>query len=380
MSPRPSRSRSSGLSPAPRLTILPALALAALLLTSGLAARAADGIASHAAAERIYVTAEDGGEVAVVDPESASVVARIAVGKRPRGIRLAPDGRTLYVALSGSPKGGPGVDESKLPPADRAADGIGVIDLAGEPPLKLARVYPSGQDPESFDLSHDGRRIFISNEETAEMSVLDLPTGQVVARVPVGREPEGFTVGPDGKVVYVTSEEESVVVAVDTASLVPLARIEVGPRPRNVIVTADGRTAFVPNEMQPSVTVLDLLTNRRAGQVAVLAKAKTVLGPRPMGGVLSRDGRTLFVSTGRGESVAVIDVHTRKQTAIIDGVGARPWGIGLSGDGRFLYTANGPSNDLAVIEVASRRVVKRIAIGGLPWGLAVSHRRPQRPR
>jgi YVTN family beta-propeller protein len=99
-----------------------------------------------------------------------------------------------------------------------------------------------------------------------------------------------------------------------------------------------------------------------------------------MGGVLSRDGRTLFVSTGRGESVAVIDVRARKQTAIIDGVGARPWGIGLSGDGRFLYTANGPSNDLAVIELASKQVVKRIAIGGMPWGLAVAHHPPQRPR
>jgi YVTN family beta-propeller protein len=379
MSQRPPRSRSLGLSLAPRLTIVPALALV-LVFNSGSDARAAGGVASPDAAERIYVTAEDGGEVAVVDPASASVVARVAVGKRPRGVRISPDGRTLYVALSGSPKGGPGVDESKLPPADRAADGIGVIDLAGDLPLKLARVYPSGQDPESFDLSPDGRRIFISNEETAEMSVLDLSTGQVVKRIPVGREPEGVTVRPDGKVVYVTSEEESVVVAIDTASLVPLARIGVGPRPRNLIITADGKTAFVPNEMQPSVTVVDLRANRSTGQVTVVAKAKTVLGPRPMGGVLSRDGRTLFVSTGRGESVAVIDVRARKQTAIIDGVGARPWGIGLSGDGRFLYTANGPSNDLAVIELASKQVVKRIAIGGMPWGLAVAHHPPQRPR
>jgi hypothetical protein len=41
-------------------------------------------------------------------------------------VRLAPDGRTLYVALSGSPKVPPGGDESNLPPPDRAADGIGV--------------------------------------------------------------------------------------------------------------------------------------------------------------------------------------------------------------------------------------------------------------
>src|SRR5437773_10121541 len=75
------------------------------------------------APERLYVSAEDSGEIVVVDPATAAVTGRIPVGKRPRGIKLAPDGKRLYVALSGSPRGGPGVDESKLPAADRAADG-----------------------------------------------------------------------------------------------------------------------------------------------------------------------------------------------------------------------------------------------------------------
>ena len=43
--------------------------------------------------------------------------AAIAVGKRPRGIKLSRDGTRLFVALSGSPMRRPGVDESKLPPA-----------------------------------------------------------------------------------------------------------------------------------------------------------------------------------------------------------------------------------------------------------------------
>ena len=77
----------------------------------------------------------------------------------------------MLVALSGSPIAGPGVDESKLPPADRAADGIGVVDLATR---KLVRTLKSGQDPEAFDLSPDGKTLYVSNEETAEMSVLDM--------------------------------------------------------------------------------------------------------------------------------------------------------------------------------------------------------------
>ena len=84
------------------------------------------------------------------------------MGKRPRGVKVSHDGKTLYVALSGSPRGGPGVDESKLPPPDRSADGVGVVDLVAR---KLVRTLPSGQDPESFDLSQDGKHAFVSNEE-----------------------------------------------------------------------------------------------------------------------------------------------------------------------------------------------------------------------
>ena len=74
------------------------------------------------ARQRVAILLKDGARP--FDPEAGTVVERIAVGKRPRGIRLSRDGKQLLVALSGSPIAGPGVDESKLPPPDRAADGV----------------------------------------------------------------------------------------------------------------------------------------------------------------------------------------------------------------------------------------------------------------
>jgi YVTN family beta-propeller protein len=94
-------------------------------------------------------------------------------------------------------------------------------------------------------------------------------------------------------------------------------------------------------------------------------------GARPMGAILSPDGKTLFVSNGRGKSVSIIDIATTKVTATIDDVGVRPWGIAVSADGSKLYTANGPSNDLSVIDVAKRAVLKRIPVGGSPWGITI---------
>ena len=78
----------------------------------------------------MFVTNESGGDISVVDVGAQKVVATIPVGKRPRGIRLSPDGTLLFVALSGSPMAPPGVDEKTLPPADKKADGIGVVSIA----------------------------------------------------------------------------------------------------------------------------------------------------------------------------------------------------------------------------------------------------------
>lgn len=74
------------------------LALACLLFICLAAAHA-----SAAERFRVYVTNEQDGTLSVVDGDSLSVIATIPAGKRPRGIRLSPDGKRLYVALSGSP-------------------------------------------------------------------------------------------------------------------------------------------------------------------------------------------------------------------------------------------------------------------------------------
>jgi YVTN family beta-propeller protein len=80
----------------------------------------------------------------------------------------------------------------------------------------------------------------------------------------------------------------------------------------------------------------------------------------------------LFVSNGRGRSVSVVDVATRQVTRTFSDVGARPWGIGVSPDGDTVYTANGPSGDVSVVDAATGRVIRRITLGGSPWGIAVA--------
>jgi YVTN family beta-propeller protein len=316
--------------------------------------------------ERVYVSDEDSGVVVVIDTANDEVAARIPVGKRPRGIRVSPDGKRLFVALSGSPKSPPGTDESKLPPADRAADGIGVIDLSA---MKLDRVIHAGQDPELFDVTSDGKRLWVSNEETAEASLVDVEAGKVLRRAAVGEEPEGVGIHPDGKHVYVTNERVSTISILDVESGADVApQVPVCERPRSVVFSADGLRAFTACEESHNLSVIDTRTHKRTADLDLPGE-----GVRPMGLAISSDGRTLYASGGRGKTVHVVDIDkggAQVKSTFTD-VGERPWGIGLTRDGKKLYTANGRSGDVSVIDTATGKVLTRIEVGGSPWGIAV---------
>lgn len=323
---------------------------------------------SHAAErahELIFVSNEDSGDVSVIDPTGARATSQIPVGKRPRGLRTNTDAKFLYVALSGSPKGGPNVDESQLPPADRSADGIGVVDIEQR---RLVKLLPSGADPESFDLA--GNDLVVSNEDAAQASFIDMKSGALRAAVPVGGEPEGVTTSPDGGTVYVTSEASGEVHVLDRASRRNVARIKVGSRPRSVAFSADGARAYVTNELDASVSLIDARQHRVLQTIAIPASGATPA--RPMGIVIAPDGEHAYVTTGRGGTVAELELRGNSFVRSLPDVGARPWGIGISRDGKRLYVANGPSNDVAIIDIAAWKVARRLPAGRSPWGIAVA--------
>jgi YVTN family beta-propeller protein len=92
-----------------------------------------------------------------------------------------------------------------------------------------------------------------------------------------------------------------------------------------------------------------------------------------MGLAVSADGLELYASGGRGRTVHVIDLAANppRVERTIENVGERPWGIGVATKANKLYTANGGSGDVSVMDTATGVVLRRIAVGGSPWGIAV---------
>src|SRR5436309_6364826 len=264
----------------------------------------------------VFVSNERSGDITVIDGATDAVVTTFKAGKRPRGIHATPDGKRLFVTLSGSPRMAPGLDENRAP-ADKGADGLGVIDPASR---KLIDRWHVGSDPEQFAISKDGKFAFIANEDDASASIIDLDSGQSRGRIKVSEEPEGVGVNPASGEVYVTCEEKGEVFAIDPDQQRVIATIETGGRPRSVAFLPDGSRAYVACENGGYVAVVD------AREHKLLAKIQLPTGSLPMGTVVSADGKELYVSTGRGNAIIIIDTQSNHIATTIP-VRNRVWGI-----------------------------------------------------
>jgi YVTN family beta-propeller protein len=279
----------------------------------------------------IFVSNEKGGTLTVIDGSDFQVITNFPIGKRPRGIHASLDGKTVYVALSGTPiEPPPKLDANGNPiflkgyddddddvKSDKTADGIGIIDVAH---LKFLRKINAGSDPEQFCVSADGRRLYISNEDVGAATVLDPLTDKVITFIPVTREPEGSGVSPDGKFFYITCETGGDVFAIDAQTFKIIGHIKIHPRPRNVDFLPDGSRAFIPSESYCERNVID-------------TASQTLL------------------------KVITLPLHSRPQC------------VKVSADGKYLFAANGPSDDVSVIDLATEKEITRIKSPGSPWGV-----------
>jgi len=329
--------------------------------------------AQNSGSYQIFVSNEKSGDITVINGADFNVVATFHAGKRPRGIHASPDGKTIYVALSGTPiEPPPKLDANGNPifqkghdddddnaKADKSADGIGIVDVAQR---KVLRKIPAGSDPEQFSVSPDGKRLYISNEDVGTATVLDAETGKIVTFIPVSREPEGSDVSPDGKFFYITCETAGDVFAIDAQSFKIVGHVQVHPRPRNVDFLPDGTRAFIPSESTGELNVIDTANQTLLKVITLPAKA------RPQCVKVSPDGKKVYVSTGRGGTICVVDAHTYEVLNNIP-VGQRPWGITFSPDGKYLFAANGPSDDVSVVDLTTEKEVKRVKSPGGPWGV-----------
>lgn len=114
-----------------------------------------------------------GTTVSVVDLTNYVITATITVGIQPSGIKITPDGKYVYVTNYNSLYTDPTF--AQLLPGEGT---INIIDVATNTLLPITIVV--GQSPDTVTISNDGRFAYVSNYSSNTVSVIGLPSAQLV--------------------------------------------------------------------------------------------------------------------------------------------------------------------------------------------------------
>jgi YVTN family beta-propeller protein len=126
-----------------------------------------------------------------------------------------------------------------------------------------------GNGSEGFDVSSDGKEIWVANAEDGTVSIIDVErklVKETLAADVGGANRLKFT--PDGKLALISSLRSSDVAVIETATRKTVKRIAVGHGAAGIQMQPDGARAFVACSPDGYVAVIDLRSLEVAGRIA----------------------------------------------------------------------------------------------------------------
>lgn len=239
--------------------------------------------------------------VQVVDPRTMRVTQTLEQPAAFYGAAFSSDGRTLYVS-----GGNQDVVYRYQWARDRATLTDSIV-LAPKQPADNGTRYPAG-----MALSGDGSRLYVAENLSDSLAVIDVASGRVVQRQPAGRYPYGVVVTPDGT-VWVSAWGGNTVTAFPPAGAVLGAGvpIPVARHPSALGLSAAGNRLFVVSASTDRVVVLDTRTREVIAELRCEPPGGVVEGSTPNAIALSEDGTRLFVAEADNNAVAAFDLSAR---------------------------------------------------------------------
>lgn len=317
--------------------------------------------------------------LAIVDPVTLKIVARMPSGPDPHEVIASSDGKLAYISNYGGGafntitvvdlmaqmtvrmidlgalRGPHGLDYAggKLFFTAEANKVFGSYDPASQ---KVDWVMGTGQDRTHMVIvSSDLNRIATSNVSSATISIFEkskgggpggpppgggngpggpppgMPPGGGPGRggmpvvnwvqtvIPVGRGSEGFDVSPDGKEIWAANAQDGTVSVIDVANKKVVATLNANVGGANRLkFTPDGKLVLVSSLRQGDLTILDASTRAETKRVPI--------GRGAAGIQMQPDGARAFVACSPDNYVTVIDLKTLTVTGHID-VGGEPDGL-----------------------------------------------------
>lgn len=292
--------------------------------------------------------------LAIVDPASLKVIARVPVGDDPHEVIASSDGKTAYVSIYGggslhelnvidlvAQKALPNIDTRPLFGPHGITFVNGKVWFTAEGSKCVGRYDPAtgkldwsmgtGQDrTHMIYVTANAKKIYTTNVSSGTVSIISdtlispFPGARahedwVQTVVPTARGSEGFDVSPDGMELWTASSEDGTISIIDLGAKKLAAKIDAKALGANRLkFTPDGRLVFIASLQSGDLTIYDARTRKETKRLKI--------GHGAAGILMDPDASRAFVACTADNYVAVIDLKTLEVTGHVD-VGGGPDGL-----------------------------------------------------
>ncbi len=208
-------------------------------------------------------------------------------------------------------------------------------------------------------------RIFVANESSNDVSVIDANTYQPITTIPAkNHSTHDLAVTRDGRRLFATNLASGRISVIDTDRKETIASIYTGERSHVVTLTNDNTQVWVANIGENTISIVDTVTFRILGTIPV---------PKgPTGLAFSHDGKYAFVSSQGEKTVGVIDTATHQVIKTIP-VGANPHFLVVNRAG-YIWGVNTGENDVYVLDPETHEKVGTFVVGDKPQQIAFGYK------
>jgi PQQ-dependent catabolism-associated beta-propeller protein len=237
---------------------------------------------------------------------------------------------------------------------------------------KIIKTIKTGGRPRDMKLNANNTKLYLVVSEENHIAVIDTNKLKIIEYIECGDDPEIFDISPNGNFLAVSNEDDNQLTIINAKNNKIVTTIKnVGVEPEGVNFSPDGKSIYITSEGTNSIIIVDFKSKQIVDEILV--------GNRPRRGMFLKNGNEYWVSNELSGSVTVINTSTLKikKTINFSVKGIRdqnitPVDFAYSTNLKKIFVTLGSANHVAIVNSESYIVEKYILSGSRTWGAALT--------